>query len=328
MSGMSVTARPRFSFRGVVSQSWVRCLTFFAGLVVIFSVLSPYFLSLSNLDTIISAAAVTGLLAVGSTFVIGSGGIDLSIASLMALSGTVCASVIQGKEFQGFGFAALIAPAIAITTGGLCGILTGVLVNVTRAPSFIVSLGMLSIARAAAYIVADGMPIYGLPAVITEFGQGQLAGVSWPGLIFLGASIVATVILRKTVLGTHALLLGDNSSAAEVVGINVSRVRLLVYTLSGIFAGIAGFVFMARTNAGDPTAGQNYELVAITAVILGGTKLFGGRATILGTVLGAICLATLQNGLNLLAVSAYYQVLFIGLVLIGAAALERLGVAE
>lgn len=109
------------------------------------------------------------------------------------------------------------------------------------------------------------------------------------------------------------------------MGINANMIRLKVYTLCGVFSGIAGFVFMARTNAGDPTAGQNYELLAITAVILGGTKLFGGRATIIGTVLGAVCLGTLQNGLNLLAVSTYYQVLFVGLVLIGAALLERFG---
>lgn len=297
-----------------------RCLIFLAALLLLFSWLSPYFFASSNFDNIIAASAVTGLLALGSTFVIGSGGIDLSIASVMALSGTVCASLIQNSNCG-----AVFSIVICAAVGAFSGAITGALVNLTSAPSFIVTLGMLSIARALAYIVADGVPIYGLPNSVTDVGQGELLGISIPALIFIGASIFAAAILKNSVFGVQTLFFGDNPRTAEALGIRAHALRIKVYILSGIFAGIAGFVFMARTNAGDPTAGQNYELMAITAVILGGTDLFGGRATVFGTVLGALCLGTLQNGLNILAVSTYYQVLFVGVVLIGAALLERLG---
>jgi ribose transport system permease protein len=308
------------SLRSILQINFFRCLVFLAILTALFSYLSPYFLSFSNLDNILSASAVTGLLALGATFVIASGGIDLSIASVMALAGTVCAFVLRDSPIN-----SLDSFALCIVVGTLCGLVTGLLVNITRAPSFIVTLGMLSVARAVAYITAQGTPIYDLPPYITALGQGKICGVSNPVIILLASSLVAHIMLHKTSFGIHALVYGDSPTAAEEMGLRVNILRLKIYALSGLFSGIAGFVFMARTNAGDPTAGQNYELVAITAVILGGTKLFGGQATIFGTLLGVICLGVLQNGLNLLAVSTYYQVLFVGLVLIGAALLERVG---
>ncbi len=305
-------------FQAIFSVSYLRCLLFLSLLIITFGSLSPHFLSFSNFDNILSASAVTGLLAIGVTFVMGSGGIDLSVASVMALSGTLCAVISQSSgnpAWQIFFLCAFI--------GGVCGLITGGLVNLTKAPSFIVTLGMLSVARALAFIVSDGMPVYGLPDQITEIGQGRLLGISIPVLVFLGAAIAAFVVLHCSQFGTHLLYYGDNPSAAGAMGLRIERLQLKVFGLAGIFSGISGFVFMARTNAGDPTAGQNYELVAITAAILGGTKLSGGQANIFGTVLGVICLGALQNGLNLLAVGTYFQVLFVGLVLICAALLER-----
>ncbi len=300
--------------------SFLRCVIFLCLLLLIFSSLSPHFLSGSNLENIVAASSVIGLLALAETFVIASGGVDLSVASVMALAGTVCAFLIQNTDASP-SFAILICCAV----GGACGLTTGLLINLTRAPSFIISLGMLSVGRALAYIVADGTPIYGLPERITGVIQGQLLGVSGPLLFMIGAGALTYVWLHHTRFGLHALILGDNQFAAEATGVPLDRLRLQIYSCAGALAGLAGFVFMARTNCGDPTAGQNYELVAITAVVLGGAKLYGGRATIAGTLLGIACLGVLQNGLNLLAVSTYYQVLFIGLVLIAAASLERLG---
>lgn len=290
-------------------------------LTVVFSLLSPYFFSASNFENVLSASAVIGLLALGSTFVIAGGEIDLSVASVMALSGTICAALLEEFSFD----SPWLSVSICCSTGALCGAATGCLINLTGAPSFIVSLGMLSIARALAYIVSDGTPIYGLPDTITEWGQGKIAGIPGPIFLLLGGAVISYVILHHTRLGRHFLMMGDNAFAAKAMGIRISRLRLIMFTWCGVFAGIAGFVFMARTNAGDPTAGQSYELVAITAVVLGGAKLFGGEATIVGTLLGVLCLGVLQNGLNLLAVSTYYQVLFVGLVLIAAAFLERTG---
>ena len=286
-----------------------------------FSVLSPYFLTLANLENVLSASAVIGFLALGSTFVIASGGIDLSVASVMALSGTTSASIL----LTGPNTPPWVALIVCLITGSVCGILTGLLIAITKAPSFIVTLGMLSVARAVAFIVSDGTPIYGLPDAVTEWGQSTFFLLPGPIAFLFCGVIVAFLLLHCTRFGTQTLIIGDNPAAAEAMGVKVEKLRISIFALCGGFAGIAGFIFMARTNAGDPTAGQNYELIAITAVVLGGAKLFGGEATIIGTLLGVLCLTALQNGLNLLAVSAYFQVLFVGLVLIGAAMLERIG---
>lgn len=302
-------------------RSYVRCAIFLVLLACIFSICTPHFLSLSNLGNILSASSVIGVLALGSTFVVASGGIDLSVASVMAFSGTLCASVITFYP----SISPMFALALCAVIGGLCGALTGTLINLTKAPSFIVTLGMLSIARAAAYIVADGTPIYGLPESIVAMGQERVFGLPGPVVMLSVIGLVTYVILHRTCFGAHILIFGDDSSAAIAMGIQPTRLQLRIYTLCGILAGISGFIFMSRTNAGDPTAGQNYELIAITAVVLGGTRLFGGQATIVGTFLGILCLGVLQNGLNLLAVSTYYQVLFVGVVLICAAFFERMG---
>lgn len=302
----------------LLSKSYSRCLIFVVVLSAVFSLLSPYFLSAGNLDNILAASAVIGLLALGATFIIASGEIDLSIASVMALSGTVCAFFVQDSETL-----PMLAVLIAAGVGLLCGLATALLINLTRAPSFIVTLGMLSVTRALAYIISDGTPIYGLPEEITALGQGEVMGISASVVFLLVLAIIAHVILAKTVFGARVLAAGDNLFAAKAMGIDLSHLRVLNYSLAGVFSGMAGFIFMARTNCGDPTAGQNYELIAITAVILGGARLFGGKATIIGTLLGVVCLGVLQNGLNLLAVSSYYQVLFVGVVLLSAAMFDR-----
>ena len=289
-------------------------------MIVIFSVLSPYFLSFNNFKNILTASAVIGLMSVGATFVIGSGGIDLATASIVAVSGVVSALMIQD-----FGINSISALGISLLVGSLCGLLSGALIVITRAPSFIVTLGMLSIIRAVAYIVSDGIPIYGLSDQVTELGQGTFFNVPYPAIFFISAALLFGIILSASRFGVHVLSVGDNAAAATAMGLPVKQIQLKVYTLSGMLSGLAGFIFMARTNSGDPSAGQNYELMAITAVILGGANLFGGRASMLGTFLGVLSLGILQNGLNLLAVSSFYQILFVGLVLLSAAALRRLG---
>jgi len=183
----------------------------------------------------------------------------------------------------------------------------------------------MSIARAAAYIVSKGMPIYGLPDNMINAGQGNLYGLPIPVLLLITGIALALIILTKTQFGLHTLIFGDSVFAAEAMGVPTNKLRLKIFSLAGIYSGIAGIIFMLRTNSGDPSAGQSYELMGITAVILGGANLFGGRATIVGTILGVLCLGVLQNGLNLLAVSTYYQILFVGLVLLGAAFLSRMG---
>jgi ribose transport system permease protein/inositol transport system permease protein len=297
-----------------------QCLAFFVTLVVVFSLASPYFLSLGNLGNVLTASTVIGLIALGATFVIAAGNIDLSSGAVMALSGTVCAWFMQKT-----GCPPALAILFAVTSGVLCGLASGFLINVTRAPSFIVTLGMMSVARAAAYIISDGAPIYGLPDNVIAVAQGQIALVPVLILVLLGGIALAALLLAKTRFGAQTLFLGDSAFATEAMGVPVDRLRLKIFGLAGLYSGLAGVAFALRTNSGDPSAGQSYELVAITAVIVGGANLFGGRAAIAGTVLGVLCLGVLQNGLNLLAVNTYYQVLFVGLVLLGAAFLARTG---
>ncbi len=298
----------------------LQCLVFLALLVAVFAVSSPFFLSAANLDNILTANAVIGLIAMGATFVIASGGIDLSSAAVMALAATITASIVQDSALP-----SIVAVLLAAAVGGASGLLTGFLINLTRAPSFIVTLGMMSVARAAAYIVSHGMPIYGLPERITAAGQGAALGLPAPVLFLILGVAAAWFLLTHTRFGAHTLIFGDNAFAAAASGIGLDRLRLRIYGLAGLYSGLAGFIFMARTNSGDPSAEQSYELIGITAVILGGANLFGGRATILGTLLGVLCLGVLQNGLNLLAVSTYYQILFVGVVLLAAAFLSRIG---
>jgi ribose/xylose/arabinose/galactoside ABC-type transport system permease subunit len=287
---------------------------------IFFAFNSSAFITPVNIVNILTASSVIGLMSIGATLVIASGSIDLSTAATMALSSVVCAWCAQNLHTGG-----LASVVIATAIGGICGMVTGLLINVTRAPSFIITLGMLSINRALAFILTGGIPIYGLEDKITKMAEWQWCGVSFPALVMLVGMLLGYFLLTKTKFGAHTLLLGDNPSASEAMGIKVSHLRLGIFALAGCFSGLAGFIFMARTNSGDPSAGMSYELIAITAVVLGGANLFGGRATVPGTLAGILCLGVLQNGLNLMAISTFYQTLFVGIVLVLASFLRRLG---
>jgi ribose/xylose/arabinose/galactoside ABC-type transport system permease subunit len=288
-------------------------------LVGALSLLSPYFLSVSNFLNILLATSVIGVLAIGATFIISAAGIDLSVGSLVGLSGVVGAlAVVDGGLPWGFGVVGCLA------AGAVAGAVNGLLVTRAKIPAFIVTLGVLGIARGAALVLTDGKPVYGLPDALVFLGQGRPWGVPMPVIIFLAVAAVAHYTLSHTRFGRHTLALGDNEEAARVTGIRLAAHRVRLYTLSGLLAGLAGLLFMARVNAGDPTAGLNYELTAITAAIIGGTNLFGGRGTVLGTLIGALIMGVLQNGLNLLAVQSFYQQMAIGAVLILAVWLDHI----
>jgi len=308
-------------FRGDLNRLYLaQCVCFLALLVVAFSIATPFFATAENISNVLTASTVIGLMALGATFVIASGAIDLSTGAVMALSGVLSAWFVQK-----FGINPLEALSVSLSTGIICGALTGWLVNVTRAPSFIITLGMLSIVRAIAYIASGGSPITGLDEGISNLAQLSILGLPLPAAALLVCTAIAYFILSKTQFGTHTLILGDSANAAEAMGLYLNQLRLKIFTLAGIFSGLAGFVFMVRTSSGDPSAGQSYELIAITAVVLGGANLFGGRAAIVGTLLGVLCLGVLQNGLNLMAISTFYQTLFVGLVLVLASFLRRFG---
>ena len=285
---------------------------------VIMTVLSPYFLSVNNFLNILLATSTIGVLAIAATFVIGSGGLDLSLGSVMGLSGVVGAYVAVNM-----GLASVFGVLACIGAGAIAGFINGQLVTRAFVPAFIVTLGMLGLARGLALVISDGRVIYGLPDALLYLGQGRPFGIPMPVIIFLTVALITHYILAFTRFGRYTLAIGDNENAARTAGIHVERHRLVLYTLSGALAGLAGMLFMARINSGDPTAGISYELTAITAAIIGGTNLFGGRGSILGSVIGALIMGVLQNGLNLLAVQSYYQQMAIGAVLIFAVFIDQ-----
>ncbi|HTR13215.1 MAG TPA: ABC transporter permease [Roseiarcus sp.] len=287
------------------------------------ALLSNAFLSVSNILNILLSTSVFGVLAIGMTFVISSAGIDLSVGSILALSGVVGAMLTSNLELPWW-----IGILGCLMTGALTGAVNGFLVTKAAIPPFIVTLGMLGVARGVALVLSDGVSIYGLPFQMVWLGQGRPFGVPVPVIVLLLAALVAHVVLMHTRFGTYAQVIGDNEVAARAMGVRVERMKVLLYTLSGLLSGLAGLLFAARINSGEPTAGLNYELTAITATILGGTNLFGGRGSVVGTLIGALIMGVLQNGLNLMAVRPFYQQIAIGAVLILAVWLDRINSSE
>lgn len=287
-------------------------------LCVTMAILSPYFLSVSNFLNILLASSTIGVLAIAATYVLSSGGLDLSLGSVLGLSGVVGAACAVK-----LGFPTPIAVLATIAAGTAAGLVNGWVITRAFVPAFIVTLGMLGIARGLALVISDGRVIYGLPKAMVYLGQGRPLGIPMPVIIFIGTAIIMHVFLAYTRFGRHTLAIGDNENAARTAGINIERHRLILYGLSGGLAGLAGLMFATRINSGDPTAGLTYELTAITAAIIGGTNLFGGRGSILGTMIGALIMGVLQNGLNLLAVQSYYQQMAIGAVLVLAVFIDQ-----
>jgi ribose transport system permease protein len=293
-------------------------------LCITMAVLSPFFLSVSNFLNILLATTTIGVLAIAATLILSSAGLDLSLGSVLGFSGVVGAYLCVELEWPWF-----MAIVGALGAGALAGYVNGTLITRTRIPAFIVTLGMLGIARGVGLIIApNGGAIYGLPAPVIYLGQGRPLGIPMPVIILAVVAIIAHYILSYSRFGHHTLAMGDSEAAARATGIPVESLRRKLYTISGLLAGLAGLIFMARVNAGDPTAGYTYELTAITAAIIGGTSLFGGKGSILGAMVGALIMGVLQNGLNLLAVQSYYQQIAIGAVLILAVYIDQLQSAK
>ncbi len=280
-------------------------------LCVVMTILSPYFLTFNNLFNVGTQIAVIAILALGQTFVIVSGGIDLSVGSVLGLAGIV------------FGWATAVANlplpvalALGIGSGALAGLVNGMLITLGNLPPFIATLAMLSAASGLALVISDGQPLSPIPQVILSLGSGDLFGfLPLPVIVMLVMWALTVGILRSTYSGRCMYAIGGNEEAARLSGISVSRQKLIIYTLSGLFAGIAGILLTARLASGDPQAGFTYELDAIAAVVIGGASLSGGVGNASGTLIGALILGVLRNGLNLLNVSAFWQQVIIGAVI-------------
>src|SRR6201984_3136517 len=296
-----------------------------------FAVGEPRFLTPLNLFNVLRQVSIYGLLAIGMTFVILTGGIDLSVGSLVAFAGLVAAAVAkggitnrfcvgEGAEALGYGWYAAALAAVAVGVAG--GFLQGFAITRLKVPPFVVTLGGMSAFRGAALLFAAGGPISGFQPSFTWWGQGKVGPVPVPVIIFLLAALIAHVVLRYTRYGRQVYAVGGNPEAARLSGLNVTRLIMSVYIIMGFFAGLGSFVLAARLNSAEAVAGTGYELTVIASVVIGGTSLFGGGGTLFGTVIGTVLVGVLLNGLVLMQVSSYIQQIIIGVIIVLAVAFD------
>ena len=294
----------------------------FVAMCIVMSILSPVFLTVANLLNVMTQMASIGLLALGVTIIIITRGIDLSSGSVLAVAAVVSASTAQTLDwgmrmYPNLPELPVIVPIlVALGVGAFCGLINGALIAYTGIPPFIATLGMMIIARGAALLYSDGRPISSLIDSYQWIGQGNIAGIPVPVVIFLVMALFTYVLLNYTRFGKYAYAIGGNETAAYVSGINVTKYKILVYVYAGLLAGIAALILTARINSGQPGLGNMYELDAIAAATVGGVSHAGGIGTIQGTIVGTMIMGVLQNGLDLLNVSAYWQQVVKGLVIV------------
>ncbi len=301
--------------RNLLHRFGLLLVILFVGLAL--SLLTDTFLSVANFTNVARQISINGILAVGVTFVLLTAGVDLSLGSVVALSGVACATFAHPGDHSVF-----VPIAVGLLTGAACGLVNGVLVTRGGVAPFIVTLGMMTIARGLALIVSGGRPVADMSNELTALA-GDFLGIPIPVLCFSGVAAAAWYFLRNFRLGRHIYAVGGNENAARAAGVPVEKVKLFAYGLCGLLTGLAGVVLAARITTGQPNAGQAYELDAIAAVVIGGTSLAGGVGTITGTLLGVLLIGVINNGLDLQGVSSYYQAVIKGVIIVGAVWLDR-----
>lgn len=289
---------------------------------IVFAVIAPQFLSVPNLLNVALSIAITGILAVGMTMVILTGGIDLSVGSVAALAGVVAAMIAAG------GSPLPLAGLAAIGIGLAVGLFNGVTVSRFRVPPFVMTLAMLTICRGLAFIVTGGRSVGNLPQEFGFLGRERLFGVPVPVLLMLVVFAAGWFVLRHMTFGRYVYAVGGNREASFLAGVNTKRVTLLVYVLNGLLVGLAGLVLASRLGAGVPNAGLQYELDVIAAVVVGGTSLTGGRGSVIGTLWGAIFIGVLNNGMNLRGIDPYMQKIALGVVILLAVLADQINKSE
>jgi len=301
-----------------------RLIDRYAILIVLFaftlllSILSPVFFSIDNFYNIIRQVAVLGLLAIGETFVILTGEIDLSVGSLLAVTSVVTATMLKS------GAPIWLCVFTALLLGVALGTITGTLTSALRAPSFIVSLAMMNVARGLTLVITRGMQISMLPKAFRFIGTGYILGVPVPIYILLLATLIAMLVTAKTRTGRYLYAIGGSRRTAFYCGIDTGRYVILAFAVSGLCSALGAVVDLSRIDAATAVSGEWYETQAISAVVIGGTYIFGGRGTILGTLIGVLFLGEIANSIILLKISLYYTQVFNGVVLLVALALDRL----
>ncbi len=280
--------------------------------------LSPVFLRWTNILNVIRQTSIYGIMAVGMTFVILTGGIDLSVGSILAFSGAIAAGLLKANADL------LVIIVAAIGMGAALGLANGLFITVGRITPFVVTLGMMSIARSLTLIFTQGYPLSGFGDQFRYIGGGDLFGIPFPIVVFLLTVFVAWVILTQTRLGRYTYAIGGNEETVRLSGIRSKVYKTIVYVISGITSAISALILTSRLNSAEPVAGVGFELDVIAAVVIGGTSLMGGRGSVWGTLVGALLIGVINNGMILLGISPYFQQLVKGLIIIGAVLLDRL----
>ena len=280
------------------------------GLCVVLWILTPHFLTVSNLLNVAQQTSINAIIAVGLTFVIITAGIDLSVGSILAFSGVVLASALQ------VGCPIPLALLVGLAVGMACGLVNGVLISFGRIPPFISTLGMMSVARGSALLYTGGRPISGFGESFRFLATGKILFIPTPVVIMLAVYLIAYFVLNRTKFGRYTYAIGGNEEAAILSGVNVKLHKAMVYGVCGMLSGLGAIILTARLNSAQPIAGMMYELDAIAATVIGGTSLMGGQGSVIGTLIGAFIMGVLRNGLNLLGVSSFFQQVVIGSVII------------
>lgn len=286
-------------------------------MMVTMSFLSEAFLTAQNLLNVVRQISFIGIVAMGVTMVIITTGIDLSSGSVIALVSVVSASFAHPGEFP------IIVPlVIGLGIGALAGLINGTITAKGKIPAFIATLGMMIAARGLALLFSDGRPIPDLSPSFLFIGKGEIAGIPFPILVFIAMGIISHLMLSKTKFGKYTYAIGGNEQAARICGINVDRYKIMIYTYAGLLSAIAGMMLTARISVGQPSMGVMFELDAIAAAVIGGTSLAGGVGTIAGTMIGALIIGVLNNGLDLLGVSSYWQQILKGIIIVSAVLID------
>ncbi|WP_257351103.1 ABC transporter permease subunit [Pseudalkalibacillus decolorationis] len=288
-------------------------------ITIILAIMSPNFLTVDNILNVLRQVSINAIIAFGMTFVILTGGIDLSVGSILALGSALTAGMLAS------GMDPILAVLIGLLAGAIMGLINGVIITKGKVAPFIATLATMTIFRGLTLVYTDGRPITGLSDSISfqMIGKGYFFGIPFPVVTMLIAYFILFFILRKTTFGRGVYAIGGNEEASLLSGLKVDRLKMGVYSITGLLSALAGITLTSRLNSAQPTAGVSYELDAIAAVVLGGTSLSGGRGWIFGTLIGALIIGVLNNGLNLLNVSSFYQQVVKGGVILLAVLLDR-----
>ncbi len=288
-------------------------------LILIFSLLSENFLTANNMINLFRQIAINGLIAIGMTLVITTGGIDLSVGSILGLTAMVTAFLMVS------GISPFIAILVCLGLGALLGFINGYIIAQYKLQAFIVTLATMTTFRGVTYVICGGKPISNISdsVLFTFIGKGSLLGIPIPIFIFFIAFIIAYIVLNKTVFGRNVYATGGNETAAKLSGVDIKNTHIKVYVISGLLAALAGLILISRLNSAQPTLGDGYELDAVAAVVIGGTSLAGGRGRISGTLVGILILGIISNGLNIIGISSFYQEIVKGLIILIAVFLDR-----